>query len=40
MTHPAATTMIGKGVINCQPGVLTLLVMQNTVSEANGNYIN
>lgn len=39
MTYQAATAMIGKDVINCKPGDLTLLVMQNTVSEANDNYV-
>lgn len=39
VSHPAATAMIGKDVINCHPGDLTLLVKQNVVREANGNYI-
>lgn len=39
MAQPAATAVIGKDVINCRPGDLTLPVMQNTVSEANGNSV-
>lgn len=37
VTHPAATAMIGKDVINRQAGDPTLPVMQNAVSKANGN---
>lgn len=39
MTHPSATAMIGKDVINGQPGDPTLLVKQNIFSEAIDNYM-
>lgn len=39
MSHPAASAVIGKDVINCQAGKHTLHDEQNAVSEVNGNRL-